>query len=67
MVTVGVSMPRMVQWGAAICSRQALEGTLALGTRGADHEAGELLQAGIKVGTLPTQGKAVTPTRTGTG
>jgi ornithine cyclodeaminase len=46
----------MVEWDAAICRRLAAVGTLVVDTRDADHEAGDLLQAGIDVAGLPTLG-----------
>ena len=51
---VGAFTPAMVEWDGAICRRLAAEGTLVVDTRGADHEAGDLLQAGIDVSALPT-------------
>ncbi len=51
---VGAFTPQMVEWDAAICRRLAEEGTLVVDTRDADHEAGDLLQAGIDVHALPT-------------
>ena len=43
---VGAFTPQMIEWDAAICRRLAAEGTLVVDTRDADHEAGDLLQAG---------------------
>jgi 1-piperideine-2-carboxylate/1-pyrroline-2-carboxylate reductase [NAD(P)H] len=51
---VGAFTPRMVEWSAEICQHLARTGTLVVDTRDADHEAGDLLQAGIDVSTLPT-------------
>ena len=51
---VGAFTPAMVEWDAEICRRLAEEGTLVVDTRDADHEAGDLLQAGIDVTALPT-------------
>ncbi|MDO8768585.1 MAG: delta(1)-pyrroline-2-carboxylate reductase family protein [Burkholderiaceae bacterium] len=51
---VGAFTPSMVEWDAAICRRLAAEGLLVVDTRDADHEAGDLLQAGIDVSALPT-------------
>ncbi len=51
---VGAFTPRMVEWDAFICRRLAAEGRLVVDTRDADHEAGDLLQAGIDVPALPT-------------
>lgn len=50
---VGAFTPQMMEWDAAICRRLALEGTLVVDSRDADHEAGDLLQAGIAVQALP--------------
>ena len=51
---VGAFTPRMVEWSAQVCQHLARTGTLVVDTRDADHEAGDLLQAGIDVNTLPT-------------
>jgi ornithine cyclodeaminase len=51
---VGAFTPRMVEWSAPVCQQLASSGTLVLDTRDADHEAGDLLQAGVAVNTLPT-------------
>jgi ornithine cyclodeaminase len=51
---VGAFTPRMVEWDARVCRRIAVEGRLVVDTRDADHEAGDLLQAGIAVPSLPT-------------
>lgn len=51
---VGAFTPRMIEWAPDICQRLAAEGTLVVDTRDADHEAGDLLQAGIDVGAVPT-------------
>jgi len=51
---VGAFTPRMVEWQADICRHLAHEGTVLVDTRDADHEAGDLLQAGIEVAQLPT-------------
>jgi len=56
---VGAFTPRMVEWDAAICRRLMLEGTLVVDTRDADHEAGDLLQAGMDVSALPTLGDVI--------
>jgi ornithine cyclodeaminase len=63
---VGAFTPRMVEWDAAICRRLGVEGTLMVDTRDADHEAGDLLQAGMDVGALPTLGEVVSQTPTWT-
>lgn len=59
---VGAFTPRMVEWDATICRRLALEGTLVVDTRDADHEAGDLLQAGIDVSAVPALVDVVTQT-----
>lgn len=51
---VGAFTPRMVEWAPEVCRWLAAEGQLVVDTRDADHEAGDLLQAGIDVSALPT-------------
>ncbi|MGV1044949.1 delta(1)-pyrroline-2-carboxylate reductase family protein [Limnohabitans sp.] len=51
---VGAFTPRMVEWSAEVCQDLARTGTLVVDTRDADHEAGDFLQAGIDVSTLPS-------------
>lgn len=51
---VGAFTPRMVEWAPEVCRDLAGRGTLVVDTRDADHEAGDLLQAGIDVAALPT-------------
>jgi ornithine cyclodeaminase len=51
---VGAFTPRMVEWSAEVCQHLARTGTLVVDTRDADHEAGDLLQAGLDVSTLPS-------------
>lgn len=51
---VGAFTPRMVEWAPEVCRNLAARGTLVVDTRDADHEAGDLLQAGIDVTALPT-------------
>ena len=51
---VGAFTPRMVEWAPEVCRWMAAEGQLVVDTRDADHEAGDLLQAGIDVSALPT-------------
>ncbi|WP_066272229.1 delta(1)-pyrroline-2-carboxylate reductase family protein [Hydrogenophaga palleronii] len=51
---VGAFTPRMVEWAPEVCRDLAARGMLSVDTRDADHEAGDLLQAGIDVGALPT-------------
>ncbi len=56
---VGAFTPRMVEWAPEVCQHLAAHGTLLVDTRDADHEAGDLLQAGLDVATLPTLADAV--------
>jgi len=56
---VGAFTPRMVEWAPAVVRDLAARGTLVVDTRDADHEAGDLLQAGIEVASLPTLGDVV--------
>ncbi len=51
---VGAFTPRMVEWAPEVCRWMAAHGLLVVDTRDADHEAGDLLQAGINVSALPT-------------
>ncbi len=51
---VGAFTPRMVEWAPEVCRWLGAEGLLVVDTRDADHEAGDLLQAGIDVPALPT-------------
>ncbi len=51
---VGAFTPRMVEWAPEVCRWLAAEGLLVVDTRDADHEAGDLLQAGIDVPALAT-------------
>lgn len=44
---VGAFTPRMVEWAPEVVRDLAARGTLVVDTRDADHEAGDLLQAGI--------------------
>ncbi len=51
---VGAFTPRMAEWAPEVCRAIAARGTLVVDTRDADHEAGDLLQAGIDVSAVPT-------------
>lgn len=51
---VGAFTPQMLEWAPEVCRDLAARGTLVVDTRDADHEAGDLLQAGIDVRPLPT-------------
>jgi ornithine cyclodeaminase len=61
-VAVGAFTPRMVEWAPTVCRHVAATGTLLVDTRDADHEAGDLLQAGIDVTALPTLADVVCET-----
>ncbi len=50
---VGAFTPRMVELGAAMCHYIARRGSVVVDTRDAEHEAGDLLQAGMDVAALP--------------
>lgn len=65
---VGAFTPRMVEWAPDTCRQLARTGSLVVDTRDADHEAGDLLQAGLDVGQLPSLGdvvRGVAPKRSG--
>jgi ornithine cyclodeaminase len=49
----------MAEWSAMVCRGLAQTATLVVDTRDADHEAGDLLQAGVDVAALPTLGDVV--------
>jgi ornithine cyclodeaminase len=56
---VGAFTPSMAEWSAQVCQELARSATLVVDTRDADHEAGDLLQAGVDVPSLPTLGNVV--------
>jgi len=56
---VGAFTPHMAEWWAPVCQALSLAATLVVDTRDADHEAGDLLQAGVDVAALPTLGDVV--------
>jgi ornithine cyclodeaminase len=67
---VGAFTPGMVEWATQVCQAIASTGQLVVDTRDADHEAGDLLQAGLDVSQVPTlaevmAGPAERPTRGG--
>jgi 1-piperideine-2-carboxylate/1-pyrroline-2-carboxylate reductase [NAD(P)H] len=49
---VGAFTPEMVELDAALCRHCAELGSVVVDTRQADHEAGDLLQAGLDVGAF---------------
>ena len=46
---IGAFTPAMVEWAPEVCRHVALHGRVVVDTRDADHEAGDLLQAGLDV------------------
>lgn len=46
---VGAFTPQMVEWAPEVCRHVAEHGRMVVDTRDADHEAGDLLQAGLDV------------------
>ena len=56
---VGAFTPQMAEWSAPVCQALSHTATLVVDTRDADHEAGDLLQAGVNVAALPTLGDVV--------
>jgi len=46
---VGAFSPHMVEWAPEVCVHMAQHGRIVVDTRDADHEAGDLLQAGLDV------------------
>lgn len=51
---VGAFTPRMVEWSPEVCCDLAARGRVVLDTRDADHEAGDLLQAGLDTARFAT-------------
>jgi 1-piperideine-2-carboxylate/1-pyrroline-2-carboxylate reductase [NAD(P)H] len=51
---VGAFTPRMVELAPELCRHMADHGTVVVDTRDADHEAGDLLQAGLEVSQFDT-------------
>ena len=56
---VGAFTPQMVELAPALCRHVADHGRIGVDTREAEHEAGDLLQAGIDVSALPSLGDVV--------
>ena len=59
---VGAFTPRMVEWAPDVCRHIADTGTLVVDTRDADHEAGDLIQAGLDMGRIATLSDVVNRT-----
>ena len=51
---IGAFTPAMVEWAPEVCTYIANHGRVFVDTRDADHEAGDLLQAGLDVTKFPT-------------
>lgn len=51
---VGAFTPKMVEWSADVIRAVARSGSMVVDSRDADHEAGDLLQAGLDVSVFPT-------------
>jgi 1-piperideine-2-carboxylate/1-pyrroline-2-carboxylate reductase [NAD(P)H] len=51
---VGAFTPRMVEWAPEVCRHVGTRGHIVVDTRDADHEAGDLLQAGLDVSAYPS-------------
>jgi len=51
---VSAFTPQMVEWAPGVVRAIAASGTIIVDTRDADHEAGDLLQAGLKVSAPAT-------------
>jgi 1-piperideine-2-carboxylate/1-pyrroline-2-carboxylate reductase [NAD(P)H] len=56
---VGAFTPKMVELSPALCRHVAAQGVVVVDTRDADHEAGDLLQAGLDVTRFTTLGDVV--------
>ncbi len=59
---VGAFTPKMVEWAPEICRQVAQSGQVVLDTRDAEHEAGDLLQAGLDVSRFPSLADVVNGT-----
>ncbi len=56
---VGAFTPQMVELSPALCHDIAARGTIVVDTRDADHEAGDLLQAGLDVQAIPELARVI--------
>jgi 1-piperideine-2-carboxylate/1-pyrroline-2-carboxylate reductase [NAD(P)H] len=56
---VGAFTPAMVELDPGLCRHCAELGTVIVDTRDADHEAGDLLQAGLDVAAFATLGEVI--------
>lgn len=57
---VGAFTPSMMELGPELCRELAANGTVIVDTRDADHEAGDLLQAGLDVGAIRSLADVIT-------
>ena len=53
MCAIGAFTPAMVEWAPEVCRHVAEHGRVVVDTRDADHEWGDLLQAGLDVALFP--------------
>ena len=53
MCAIGAFTPAMVEWAPEVCRHVAEHGRVVVDTRDADHEAGDLLQAGLDIALFP--------------
>lgn len=51
---VGAFTPRMAELSPSLCQHMAQQGQVVVDTEDASHEAGDLLQAGLHVASIPT-------------
>lgn len=56
---VGAFTPKMVEWAPEVCRHVASKGRIVVDTREADHEAGDLLQAGLDVTTYSSLAEVI--------
>ena len=56
---VGAFTPRMIELDGALCRAIAACGRIIIDTPDAEHEAGDLIQAGVPVAGLPTLAQVV--------
>ncbi|WP_157271701.1 delta(1)-pyrroline-2-carboxylate reductase family protein [Azohydromonas aeria] len=64
---VGAFTPAMVEWDAEVCRHLARHGRIVVDSRDADHEAGDLLQAGLDVAAFPALADVVAGSAAGQG
>ena len=62
---VGAFTPRMLEWAPEVCRHISATGRVVVDTRDADHEAGDLLQAGLPVTDFPTLADGVRQSASG--